>query len=138
MLDSFHDIHVKPIGRVNYKNVCAQQDVQQPYVLARNGLFGMHVARCFLGYRTKKFKYLIPVRIMYFLPQSCFNPALHGEGGGGLGAGWAGTESAHTNFKDSYLRNDYCYCNNIWRLFIQFIEEDSGVLIRSVVINSSP
>ena len=35
-----------------------------------------------------------------------FNPILHGVGGG--------AQSARANLKDSYLRNEYCYSNEIW------------------------
>ena len=35
-----------------------------------------------------------------------FNIILHGGGGG--------AQSARANFKDSYLRNEYCYSNEIW------------------------
>ena len=42
------------------------------------------------------------------------------------------------NFKDSYLRNEYCYCNEIWLLFKKFIGEDNGVLIRCVPIKPLP
>ena len=39
-----------------------------------------------------------------------FNPILHGGGGGG---GRGGAQSARANFKDSYLRNEHCYSNEI-------------------------
>ena len=47
-------------------------------------------------------------------------------------------EGGGTNFKDSYLCNEYCYCNDIWWLFIEFIEEDSGVLLRPVLFKPLP
>ena len=54
------------------------------------------------------------------------------EGGGG------GAESARANFKDSYLCNEYCYSNEIWRLFIKFIGKDNGALIIPVPIKPLP
>ena len=51
-----------------------------------------------------------------------------GGGGGGGGRGeWA--QSTHTNFKDLYLYNKYCYCNKIWWLFTKFIEDDNDFLL---------
>ena len=38
------------------------------------------------------------------LTVSIVNPIIHG----------GGAQSARANFKDSYLRNEYCYCNEIW------------------------
>ena len=35
------------------------------------------------------------------------------EGGGGGGGEEAVAQSARANFKDSYLRNEYCYCIEI-------------------------
>ena len=37
-----------------------------------------------------------------------YQPSLTRRGEGGM------AESAHTIFKDSYLRKEYCYCNEIW------------------------
>ena len=51
--------------------------------------------------------------------------------------GGGGAQSARANFKESYLRNEHCYCNEIWRLFIKFIGKDN-VLIRSVPIKPLP
>ena len=49
-----------------------------------------------------------------------------------------GAQSARANFKDSYLRNEYCYCNEIWWLFIKFIGVDNSVLIIPVPIKPLP
>ena len=51
-------------------------------------------------------------------------------GGGGVVGGGGGAQSARTNFKDSYLSNEYCYCNEIWWLLIKCIGKDNVVLIR--------
>ena len=58
------------------------------------------------------------------------NPILHREGGG--------AQSACTNFRDLYLRNEYCYSNEIWWLFIKFIREDNGVFIIPIPIKPLP
>ena len=49
-----------------------------------------------------------------------------------------GVQSARANFKDSYLRNEYRYCNKIWWFFITFIEQDNSVLIKPVPIKPLP
>ena len=71
---------------------------------------------------------LLTSAVWSFLPS--LNPILHGRVGGGGGA--------HANFKDPYLRNEHCYSNEIWWLFIKFIGEDNGVLIIPVPIKPLP
>ena len=55
-----------------------------------------------------------------------------------LHGGVEGAQSAGANFKESYLRNEHCYWNEIWWLFIKYIGEDNGVLIRSAPIKPLP
>ena len=54
------------------------------------------------------------------------------DGGGG------GAQRARDSFQNSYLRNEYCYCNEIRWLFINFIGDDNGVLIRPVPTKPLP
>ena len=38
--------------------------------------------------------------------------------------GGGGAQSARANFKESYLRNEHCYWNEIWRLEINMASYD--------------
>ena len=55
-----------------------------------------------------------------------------------MGGGGGGRRTACANFKDSYLRDEYSYCNEIWRLLIKCIEKDNGMLIKPVPIKPLP
>ena len=54
-----------------------------------------------------------------------------------LTPGGDGAESEHTNFKDSYLRNGYCYCNDHDNHFFKSRFDNFYVCLKCIFIISS-
>ena len=66
------------------------------------------VVACWVDPKNVLFRLIFTIWDNLTFLQFVINPILHRGGGGGR------AQSARANVKDSYLRNEYCYINELW------------------------